>query len=515
MTLSQIKTYTIGVLKQWFGNKNTLDKLSESENGNLVYNGTEIKDNSEQVETIATKIDGIKRYSKYVNAEPDSCFVKLIEDYSPVEGEYLPFQKVSGSLEVNNGKIIVKPNQRVHLSLSLSYSDSTNEVFPDIAFSFKDYTNDVVIHAIPEFDFINFCQYTNNTNSPCEIGIYVEKINTNDILNNMTTLTVQEITKIVVDPVEYINESKGLEDTPVGHIIAHMGMLAPKHYLICDGTEYHVADYPYLVEHIEHHFGAVNYFGGDGVTTFCVPDLRGEFLRGTGTANRDSGSGAEVGMHQDATTFAMPGGGSYSGFYKDENNPDESPSNYVTNIDKSYGTTTKARLSSTTYTSGGDMSYKYSSRPTNTSVLYCIKYEPTHYMVNNITNYVMPTMYSMEEKIIGCWIDGRPLYQKTYVVDTISKASSSSTKIIDADFTIDKYTIIDTNGCFLNSTKETLVLFPFSNTGAYCTVICSSNGLGIAHENSTAWHDLKMTIRYTKASDEENSFSIDMVNLTT
>lgn len=273
MTLSQIKTYTIGVLKLWFGNKSTLDKISESENGNIVYNGKEIIDNSEQVKGLTTKVDGIKRYSKYINAELDSCFMKLPEDYTPVEGEYLPFQKVSGSLEVNNGRVIVQPNQRVHLSLSLSYSDSTNEVFPDISYSFKDYTNNTVINAIPEFDFINFCQYTNNTNTICEIGICVEKISTNDVLNNMTTLTIHEITKVVIDPLDYVNAEQGIEDTPVGHLMDTVGDETPQHYLLCDGTEYPIADYPYLVQHFEEQFGVANYYGGDGITTFAVPNL--------------------------------------------------------------------------------------------------------------------------------------------------------------------------------------------------------------------------------------------------
>lgn len=46
MTLEQLKTYTVGVLKGWFSNKQVLDKLSESEDGNLLYNGNEIVSSS-------------------------------------------------------------------------------------------------------------------------------------------------------------------------------------------------------------------------------------------------------------------------------------------------------------------------------------------------------------------------------------------------------------------------------------------------------------------------------------
>ena len=42
MTLAQIKTLIIGILKGWFLNKKILDKISEDELGNLNYNGKSI-----------------------------------------------------------------------------------------------------------------------------------------------------------------------------------------------------------------------------------------------------------------------------------------------------------------------------------------------------------------------------------------------------------------------------------------------------------------------------------------
>ena len=41
MTLAQIKTLIIGVLKRWFTNKSTVDKFADAE-GKLTYNGSEI-----------------------------------------------------------------------------------------------------------------------------------------------------------------------------------------------------------------------------------------------------------------------------------------------------------------------------------------------------------------------------------------------------------------------------------------------------------------------------------------
>ena len=42
MTLEQIKTYTVGVLKGWFTNKSVLDKLSESDTGELLFDSKTI-----------------------------------------------------------------------------------------------------------------------------------------------------------------------------------------------------------------------------------------------------------------------------------------------------------------------------------------------------------------------------------------------------------------------------------------------------------------------------------------
>ena len=45
MNSQEVKKYTIEVLKQGFPNKKTLDKLSTSDSGNLLFDGKEIKGN--------------------------------------------------------------------------------------------------------------------------------------------------------------------------------------------------------------------------------------------------------------------------------------------------------------------------------------------------------------------------------------------------------------------------------------------------------------------------------------
>jgi hypothetical protein len=59
---------------------------------------------------------------------------------------------------------------------------------------------------------------------------------------------------------------------PIGTINSYMGTVAPIGWLVCDGTVYNIADYPDLATHIASQFGSTNFFGGDGTTTFAVPD---------------------------------------------------------------------------------------------------------------------------------------------------------------------------------------------------------------------------------------------------
>lgn len=56
--------------------------------------------------------------------------------------------------------------------------------------------------------------------------------------------------------------------------------------------------------------------------------------------------------------------------------------------------------------------------------------------------YIQPDSYSTEEKLIGTWIDGKPLYQITIVADTL--INSSETDIFSLlDYNVDKLVCVD------------------------------------------------------------------------
>ena len=179
------------------------------------------------------------------------------------------------------------------------------------------------------------------------------------------------------------------ETMPTGSIIQMMGKTAPDGYLACDGTVYNIADYAALAAYFAAQFDASNYFGGDGTTTFAVPDLRGEFLRGAGTnGHANQGGGAAVGTHQDATHIPL-----LSTYYNSSNsaitasvyasdgtsgtaNNKNEPKSQETWILSKSGTNKLATFKADSLSSAVNTGYQgdsYSSRPTNTSVLYCIK----------------------------------------------------------------------------------------------------------------------------------------------
>lgn len=73
---------------------------------------------------------------------------------------------------------------------------------------------------------------------------------------------------------------------PVGTIITSMLYAIPDGYLNCNGEVYNIADYPDLAAAFVTSFGKSNQFGGDGETTFAVPNLSDTFLYGVHFENQ-------------------------------------------------------------------------------------------------------------------------------------------------------------------------------------------------------------------------------------
>ena len=303
---------------------------------------------------------------------------------------------------------------------------------------------------------------------------------------------------------------------PVGSIISFMGTTAPENYLVCDGAELNIADYKKLADHFETQFGAKNHFGGDGVTTFAVPDLRNEFLRGYGDLSND------VGIHQDGTAFpnmyiANNGKGMLVPKYNVSSGGRHESINRDSEIlESDVGSdSSKYQLSSFTGTLASNATYDtlcelYTSRPTNVAVLYCIKYTTAGFEAGeppiSTTDKLGGENYSTEEQRIGTWIDGKPLYQKTitgYKTPTTTDGTSSRTTIDVAELYID--TAVELKGLMVTTTNGFYSMPAFYGGKYYGvqTYFTKDAGTIIVNNSCKAYGDLDcyITIKYTKTTD--------------
>ncbi|MBP3765976.1 MAG: tail fiber protein [Bacilli bacterium] len=182
----------------------------------------------------------------------------------------------------------------------------------------------------------------------------------------ITELSNQELTQQLQQVQRELAELKSTpaSSIPVGTVISYTTSTVPEGYLECNGQEVSRTEYAALFEKIGTTYGA-----GDGSTTFKVPDLRGEFIRGAGTNSRTTqGSGAAVGTHQDGTVhdFYFNNTGSvYGGGVNGST---------INTADKTQNSWTNSWHPSSGGVASGASGGRGTSRPTNTSLLFCIKY---------------------------------------------------------------------------------------------------------------------------------------------
>lgn len=186
--------------------------------------------------------------------------------------------------------------------------------------------------------------------------------------------------KVILQPTGQTELVPELIDAPVGHILSYMGTKAPENYLVCDGSEYNIADYPQLATQIEENFGKPNHFGGDGITTFKVPNLTNKFLKGTLEAGIDE----EAGLPNITGSMYVTGNGSHGSnmsawgdgaFYSIHRSGYRDAYTDGSNTNASYYVGLNAARSSAVYGKSDTVT------PENTSVLFCIKAKPTYYII--------------------------------------------------------------------------------------------------------------------------------------
>ena len=145
-----------------------------------------------------------------------------------------------------------------------------------------------------------------------------------------------------------------IKAVPVGSLIVHAGQTPPEGYFECNGEAKSRTDYAALFAAIGTHYGA-----GDGSTTFNLPDLRGEFVRGW-----DHGRGVDAGR--------------VFGGWQDSQNLEHKhsiiDSNSSGSVTSSWhygerGGVSDGQPGTETLASGGN-----ESRPRNLAMIYCIRF---------------------------------------------------------------------------------------------------------------------------------------------
>lgn len=136
-------------------------------------------------------------------------------------------------------------------------------------------------------------------------------------------------------------------------------------------------------------------------------------------------------------------------------------------------------------------------------IIVIVKYTKTTDAANSF-KYGSETDYSTTEKIVGTWIDGKPLYQKTFT-GTKTISTSESTLGVSLDSTCD---ITDWKGVVIgNASNKRLYKFGYFNTAANISggsIISAYPENNIFYVRATAsftdatyW----LTVQYTKTTD--------------
>ena len=86
-------------------------------------------------------------------------------------------------------------------------------------------------------------------------------------------ITAQNFKDFFTQILPYLNKGNGgTSDTPLGQVAFFDDLVAPYGWLVADGSTYNIADYPDLANQYERVHGSKNFYGGNGTTTFAVPD---------------------------------------------------------------------------------------------------------------------------------------------------------------------------------------------------------------------------------------------------
>ncbi|WP_238918156.1 tail fiber protein [Clostridium sp. YIM B02555] len=389
-----------------------------------------------------------------IGKELSICTAVTSSNITYNENSFIQFDKVilniNNDIQTSNDKTLftLKANKTYEVSGKIMLlATSVSGFLTTFLYNYTDNINIAGISSVStnfnsnQTNESNFVRIIKVDNKDIQIGIKMSSGIPGVIIQpRMTSINIKEIGRtVVIDPAQQIDKTTGIQDTPLGHIMPFVGINAPAHYLICDGSTYNITDKRDLANYFLTEFGSINYFGGDGVTTFAVPDLRGKTPVGLNALDSDFTKINNIGgekTHQ-LTVSEMPKhshDGKASVHDVDSSDSQGYPkSNYHNSFrtsDRAQTYSTKAGAISTT---GGNTDHN--NMQPYIVVNFAIKFEKTYFM-NYSPQYAgfdTKTLFEGTANTSGDYVlnDDINNYQFLYVYGDINNGSDKSMTVID------------------------------------------------------------------------------------
>lgn len=124
---------------------------------------------------------------------------------------------------------------------------------------------------------------------------------------------------------------------------------------------------------------------------------------------------------------------------------------------------------------------------------------------------IFPNEYSEEERVVGCFIDGKPIYRKVF--DVTFPASGNSSEIPFANIGIQNVAdVINIYGTVLKTDGYTIIINAGTFTdSAFMDCHLSRQILWLYSKGNAGGRSGKAIVEYTKTTDAPNSYTIDMI----
>ena len=533
-----------------------------------VYGGSDTKISKEPFNTLSLKLDGLY-------AEPKGLGAAYRRDTIIYDNPVLNTVKTNDIIELSDD---ITNYDSLFICTGSDCNSADTRKIHEIRLNDVDYIND------SQYKYgLDFCYNTTYYYSIRFKFIDSKHIKISSVIyGGWSGATIVQIvgTKYTTDVSQLVDSSKGIEDTPVGELITKIGSTKiPAHYLACDGSTHNIADYPELAQCIKDEFGSFNYYGGDGVTTFAVPNYNSfswwqptlvkgliprpysvlvsssfnttqyqKELMFDGIISKDScwhsaadGSDTNIWVKFDfgSNTYInglrMAARPSYlfqlpSTFTIEGSNDD-----VTYTVIKSYsGLPTPASTAFREHIFDKPVNYRYyklnhiTSNAKNGGYDYCsiaelefskvdsmsyIKYEPTYYMELNQDAYVNEycDYYDTNERIVGRWIDGKPIYQITINCGALpnTRDKEIAHNVSNIDYVINAF------GIGINSNNGYSIIIggtgTNSNHASDVGLHASRSIIKVKAYDDRSAYTGYVTIQYTKTTDAPNSFNYSMI----